>query len=181
MHYKKAAIDPAFFVIGREYMIVILFGVAGSGKTTIGRQLARQLGWKFYDADQFHSLENREKMEHNIPLTDEDRYPWLEQIRALISACLEHAEPAVLACSALKSAYRRYLHLNNTIKFVYLKGDFPLIRERLEKREGHFAGPELLQSQMDTLEEPQKGEALVIEVSPGPGAIVQSIRRQLGI
>ncbi len=162
-------------------MIIILFGVAGSGKTTVGRLLAQQLVWEFYDADQFHSSANREKMQHNIPLTDKDRRPWLEQIRSLISTCLESATPAVLACSALKAAYRRQLHVNDEVRFVYLKGDFSLIHERLETRKGHFAGPELLQSQMDTLEEPPAGEALVIDVSPAPGEIVQAVRKQLGI
>ena len=161
-------------------MVIILFGVTGAGKTTVGRLLAQQLGWKFYDADEFHTIANIEKMKHGIPLTDEDRRPWLEHVRRVIGDCLEQVVSAVFACSALKRSYRRFLHINDDVKFVYLEGEFQLILERLQKRHGHFAGPELLQSQFDTLEAPGE-EATAVHVGPSPEEIVQSIRKQLGI
>ena len=107
-------------------MVVIIFGVSGAGKTTLGKLLARKLGWAFYEADDFHSPANVEKMHAGIPLTDEERWPWLESLRELIKR-LDAKEDAVLACSALKHAYRRFLRVNDQVKFVYLRGDYPLI------------------------------------------------------
>ncbi len=161
-------------------MVIVLFGVTGAGKTTVGQLLAEELGWTFYDADQFHSASNVEKMRHGIPLTDADRWPWLETLRALIRQCIDERRSAVVACSALKEAYRQYLTTNDEVKFVYLRGDYALIEERLRKRRGHFVNPELLQSQFDTLEKP-KGEALVIDVSQSPEKIVEEIRTELEI
>src|SRR5919206_643957 len=102
-------------------MVVVLMGVAGSGKTTIGRLLADDLGWKFYDADDFHPPANVEKMARGVPLEDADRLPWLEALRDLIRGCLERGEGAVLACSALKESYREYLLVDERVKLVYLK------------------------------------------------------------
>lgn len=161
-------------------MVVILFGVAGSGKTTIGCLLSRELGWKFYDTDDFHPISNVEKMKQGIPLSDEDRRPWLERVRELIRTSLAQRVNAVLACSALKESYRQYLRIDDEVRFVFLKGEFGLIQERLSERRGHFMDPSLLRSQFDTLEEPKEG-VVVVDVTSSPSAVVQTIRRSLGI
>src|SRR5579885_108129 len=103
-------------------MVIIMMGVAGSGKTTVGRELARELGWKFYDADDFHTRASVEKMSRGVPLDDEDRAPWLERLRELVESCVVRGESAVLACSALKQSYRRMLLVDESVKLVYLKG-----------------------------------------------------------
>lgn len=163
-------------------MIIILFGVTGAGKTTIGEELAARLGWVFYDADQFHPPANIEKMSRSIPLTDEDRRPWLANLRAQIETSLASGENAVLACSALKQAYREMLQVGDEVKLVFLKGDYALIEARLNARRGHFMPPGLLQSQFDALELP-RGESDVIEVdvAPTPPEIAGEIRRRLNI
>lgn len=158
-------------------MVIILMGVTGSGKTTIGRLLSEQLGWKYYDADDFHSAANVEKMHNGIPLNDEDRRPWLESLRELISRSLEHDENIVLACSALKESYRDMLVLDERVRLVYLKGDYKTIHERLIERHGHYMNPKLLDSQFETLEEPT--DALCIDISPPPEEIVKTIRQRL--
>lgn len=160
-------------------MLVVLFGVTGVGKTTIGRLVAGRLGWAFYDADDFHPAANVQRMRRGIPLTDEDRVPWLQALRDLIGSCLSRGEPAVLACSALKSSYRRMLRVSDDVQFVYLKGAPSLIQQRLEQRRSHFMNPALLQSQLDTLEEPAAGEAIVVDVAGTPGEIADSIRSHL--
>ena len=160
-------------------MIIIIFGVAGAGKTVIGQLLAQELGWKFYDADDFHSAGNIEKMRRGIPLTDEDRQPWLESLRELIKRCLAAGENAVLACSALKESYRRYLSISADVKLVYLRGEYELIAAQLRQRRGHFMNPALLETQFADLEEPRPGEALVIELGRSPAELVQEIRRKL--
>lgn len=161
-------------------MIIILFGVAGSGKTTIGRLLSGELGWTFYDADQFQSAENIEKMRQGIPLTDEDRRPWLSELQKLIDVLLTREENAVLAWSALKKSYRRGLRLREGVRFVYLKGDPALIAERMAKRTDHYMNPILLRSQFETLEEREEN-ALLIDVRSTPGEIVRAIRSGLRI
>ena len=161
-------------------MIIILFGVAGAGKSLIGQCLAAQLGWKFYDADQFHTSANIEKMRQGIALTDEDRGPWLERLCELLQTLRGRGENAVLACSALKESYRRRLELGEEIKLVFLKGEYELIEKRLRKRQGHFMNPELLRSQFETLEEP-RGGALVVDVKLSPSEIVKEIRSELKI
>jgi gluconokinase len=160
-------------------MVIILMGVTGSGKTTIGRLLSQQLGWKYYDADDFHSAANVEKMRNGIPLNDEDRRPWLESLRDLIRKSLELDENIVLACSALKESYRDLLVLNERVRLVYLKGNYELIRKRLNERQGHYMNPKLLDSQFETLEEPT--DALCVDVSPPPEEIVKTIRQQLDL
>jgi len=162
-------------------MVVILFGAAGSGKTTVGRLLSCELRWRFYDADDFHPVSNIEKMRKGIPLSDEDRRPWLEKIRELIKTCIAQRIDAVLACSALKESYRQYIQIDKEeVKFVFLKGEFSLIQERLTRRYRHFIDPSLLQSQLEILEEP-KGDAIVVDITPSPKALVQTIRGSLGI
>lgn len=160
-------------------MLVVLMGVAGSGKTTIGRQLAASLGWKFYDADDFHPRVNVEKMRSGYPLDDDDRRPWLEALRELILSCLERGESAVLACSALKAGYRRRLLVNESVKLAYLKGDYGLVSQRLESRRGHFMKTELLDSQFAALEEPEA--ATHFDVSAPPDEIVNAIKRRLNL
>src|SRR3712207_6584842 len=137
-------------------MVVILMGVSGSGKTTVGRLLAERTGATFYDADDFHTPANVEKMRAGVPLTDEDRRPWLDALRALVASCLERGEPAVLACSALKEKYRERLRVDGRVRFVYLEGDYELIEQRLKNRRGHFMKREMLKSQFETLEEPRR-------------------------
>ena len=161
-------------------MIIILMGVSGSGKTTIGQQLAEGLGWLFYDGDQFHPQANIAKMQQGIPLTDEDRWPWLQALRTQIATWLHQGMSAVLACSALKQAYRDYLLIDEAeVKLVYLKGDYDLIRARLAQRHGHFMPPALLASQFAALEEPER--AVVVDIAPPPETIVALIRQQLGV
>jgi gluconokinase len=161
-------------------MIIILMGVSGSGKTTIGEQLAQALGWPFYDGDQFHPPANVAKMQQGMPLTDEDRWPWLQALRAHIGTWVQQGMSAVLACSALKQAYREYLIIDEAeVKLVYLKGNYDLIQERLAQRRGHFMPPGLLASQFVALEEPERG--IVVDVVHPPETIVALIREQLGV
>jgi gluconokinase len=158
-------------------MVVVLMGVAGSGKTTVGRLLAERACATFYDADDFHTPANVEKMRDGVPLTDEDRLPWLDALRELIRDCLGRGGRAVLACSALKEEYRERLLVDGRVKFVYLKGDYSLIEERLKNRRGHFMKPGMLDSQFDALEEPR--HALQVEVAAPPEEIVETIKDQL--
>ena len=163
--------------INEQTRVVVLMGVTGSGKTTIGRLLSQELGWKYYDADDFHPSANVEKMSSGIPLNDDDRKPWLETLRDLISQCLERGENAVLACSALKESYREFLVLNEGVRLIYLKGNRELIKERIAARRGHYMNPALLDSQLATLEEPKGGYKLDISLSPDE--IVKTIRSYL--
>src|SRR6266436_9374230 len=143
-------------------MVVIIFGVSGAGKTTIGQLLAQELGWRFYEADDFHSSANIEKMRRGVSLTDDDRRPWLGNLRELVERCLAAGEDAILACSALKEAYRRRLRVNADVKLIFLQGNYELIANQLRQRRGHFMNPALLQSQFADLEEPQSVEAAVV-------------------
>jgi gluconokinase len=162
-------------------VVVIIFGVSGTGKTTLGKLLARKLGWAFYEADDFHSPANVDKMHAGIPLTDEDRWPWLESLREL-GKRLDAKEDAVLACSALKHTYRRFLRVNDQVKFVYLRGDYSLIANQLRERKGHFMNPELLKSQFADLEEPRAAEGiLTVNLGRTPRELVQEITTRLGL
>ena len=161
-------------------MVIILMGVAGSGKSSVGEVLARRLGWPFRDADDFHSARNREKMRCGIPLDDNDRRPWLEAIRESIVQSLSAGENAIYACSALKQAYRQLLASDaEEVKFIYLKGPPGLISERLANRQGHFFNPVLLRTQFDDLEEPHG--MLEADISLPPEAIADSIIATLGL
>jgi gluconokinase len=156
-------------------MIIIIMGVAGSGKTTIGSLLARELGWKFYDADDFHSELNRAKMSQGISLTDEDRAGWLMTLKELIAQNIQQNVPAILACSALKNSYRDALKVNEQVKFIYLQGTYEQIKKRLNDRSGHFMSAGMLDSQFQTLEEPQS--ALTIDIAHTPQKIISIIRK----
>lgn len=162
-------------------MFVVIFGVSGAGKTTLGKLLASDMHWPFYDADDFHSQANIDKMKRGIPLTDQDRKPWLVRMRKRIAKSLAMRENAVLACSALKVEYRRILRVTDEVKFVYLRGSIEQVRKQLRHRHGHFMNPDLLKSQFDDLEEPRPDEnAISINLSGGtPCDVTQEIERKL--
>lgn len=145
-------------------MIIIVSGVSGSGKSTIGRRLAERLGARFYDADNFHSQANIDKMSRGEPLTDQDRLPWLQSMARAIKHWSELDEPAVLACSALKESYRQILSEGcNDVRWVYLKVSAELITSRLLQRQGHFMKANMLASQFAALEEPDASEAIIVD------------------
>ena len=159
--------------------IVIVTGVAGSGKTTVGRALAARLGWRFHDADDLHSPESIERMRRNLPLDDELRQPWLERVRNVLDEASREKTGTVVACSALRESYRRKLSEGiEGVLFVLLEGDAGLLRERLNRREGHFAGSGLLDSQLAALESPSAG--LTVDVALPVDAIVEHIISALG-
>jgi gluconokinase len=160
-------------------MVVIVMGVTGAGKTTVGRLLAEKSGWEFADADDFHPPENVEKMRQGIPLNDDDRRPWLEHLRNEIARWIAAQRNVVLACSALKRSYRQELDVGPQVRFVYLKGSEDLIADRLRSRHGHFAGEQILAGQFADLEEPDN--ALTIEIASTPQQIVDQIRKKLAL
>lgn len=160
-------------------MFIIITGVAGAGKTTIGKLLARNLGWKFYEGDDFHPAANVEKMRRGEALTDGDREPWLDALRAVIQSSLANGENGIMACSALKRSYRARLRVNDQVVFIHLVATPELIERRLEQRKGHFMNPSLLNSQFSTLEPPQS--ALTLDASLPPAVLVQQIRDALHI
>jgi gluconokinase len=163
-------------------MIIVIFGVSGAGKTTVGKMLAERLGWRFLEADDFHPAANIEKMRNGHPLSDEDRWPWLDCLRKQIEQLLSTGEKAVLACSALKRAYRDRLRVSDEVKFVFLRGDYALVEKQLRSRHGHFMKVALLQSQFDDLEEPQPDEnVLTIELGRTPEQIVERIEAKLNL
>jgi gluconokinase len=161
-------------------MVVIIWGVSSSGKTTVGKLLAEEVGWKFYDADDFHPASNIEKMKHGHPLTDEDRAPWLDKLRQRIEQSLGNRENAVLACSALKKKYRDHLRVSSEVRFAFLHGTYAQVSERSRKRRNHFFDPKLLESQFADLEEPRSPEdSLVFEIDADPHQIVEKIKASL--
>lgn len=156
----------------------IVMGVSGCGKSSVGAALAERLGWTFHDADDFHPEANIRKMHAGIPLTDADREPWLENLNAMLSSEIQAGRHPVLACSALKAAYRKTLVRGGLpVVFVYLKGTFEEISARLRARTNHFMPPALLQSQFDTLEEPEN--AWVCDIHSTVPEIVDSIQSRL--
>jgi gluconokinase len=160
-------------------MFIVLTGVAGAGKTTIGTLLARELGWRFYEGDDFHPVANIEKMRRGEALTDSDRAPWLGRLRTLIAQALEHQENGILACSALKRSYRARLRVDERVIFVHLALSRALTERRLKKRQDHFMNPALAESQFEALEPPQTG--LILDASWPPAVLVEQARKALGI
>ena len=160
-------------------MIVIVMGVTGAGKTTIGQLLAEQVHWEFTDADDFHPASNVEKMRRGIPLSDEDRQPWLDRLQHAITEWIAAKRNVVLACSALKRSYRQKLNAGPEVRFVYLKGSPEQIADRLRARCGHFAGESILAGQFADLQEPEN--AISVDISETPQQIVDEIRKQLGL
>ncbi len=157
--------------------VLVIMGVSGSGKTTIGLALARRLHFEFIEGDEFHSRANREKMHAGVALTDDDRQPWLQALRSRIDALLERKGNAVLTCSALRQSYRDALAANG-VRFIYLKVTQAVARERLARRRGHFFNPALLESQFLTLEEPR--DALVVDAERPDLELTHHIVHELG-
>jgi len=161
-------------------MVLILMGPMGCGKTTIGKMLAERLGWSFYDGDDFHPKKNVEKMRAGIALADEDRKLWLESLHGNIQHWLRDKQDSILACSALKQAYRDILGVDqNTVRTVYLKGSYELLRKRVEARQHPYMDKNLLKSQLDTLEEPKGG--LTVDISAAPEITTRTIMNYLNL
>ena len=155
-------------------------GVAGSGKSVIGRALGAELGWRFEEGDDYHSADNIAKLSRGTPLTDADRAPWLAALHAVIARALDRREPLVVACSALKARYRDVLRGGRrSVRLVHLVADEATLRRRLEGRSGHFVSPTILASQLADLEPP--ADALVIDATRPPKEIVAAIRREFGV
>ncbi|HSY10769.1 MAG TPA: gluconokinase [Verrucomicrobiae bacterium] len=160
-------------------MIVVLMGVSGAGKTTVGQALARQLQWRFADADDFHSAANVAKMHAGIPLTDADRAPWLAALHQAIVSWLAAHENVVLACSALKATYRAQIVVSPEVKLIYLRVGREVVAVRLAHRQHHYMNPALIDSQFATLEEP--ADAVAVDASLTTKEVVLNIRRALAL
>jgi gluconokinase len=159
-------------------MIVVLMGVSGCGKTEVGEILAHELGWPWFDADDYHPAANIEKMRAGQPLTDTDRWPWLDRLNELLRARDANGENAVVGCSALKQIYRDRLAKDLAdVRWVHMKGSFGLIMSRLQQRKHRYMPASLLQSQFDTLEEPR--DALTVDIADPPEVLAARIRASL--
>jgi gluconokinase len=163
-------------------LVIVLMGVSGCGKSTVGAELSRALSWPFRDADSFHPAANIEKMSRGVPLTDADRWPWLDAIAQWIDDRLAGGAPAIVSCSALRRAYRqRIVGARPRVALVYLKGDIGVIAARLAKRTDHFMPAALLASQFASLEEPQTDERpLTVSIGEPPARIAATIIAELG-
>jgi gluconokinase len=161
--------------------VIILMGAAGAGKSTVGRNLANELGWRFVDGDDFHPADNLDKIRRNLPLTDEDRRPWLGRLRAAITEWVTTGTRVVLATSLLKSNYRAIVlgRHHQSVRIAYLKADRALLEQRLLHRTDHVMKADLLDSQLETLEEPI--DALALDASEAPSTLVQQIRTALDL
>ncbi|HHT9106688.1 MAG TPA: gluconokinase [Candidatus Wujingus californicus] len=159
-------------------MIVILMGVSGSGKTTVGKHLAYNLGWQFVEGDDFHLIENIEKIKQGIALNDEERKEWLKRLRQRILELVLNNQSAIIACSALKQAYRHYLLVDEkVVVFVYLRGNYNLIRHRMEMRQDHFMKANHLPSQFNALEELE--DVLTVDITKPPAVIANIVAQKL--
>ena len=177
--YRKSE-GQNFVGLNNKPLAIILMGVSGCGKSTVGRELERKLGWEFFDGDDFHPQENVLKMTRGVPLEAEDRWPWLRALHQLIEKHLDSDQCLVVACSALKEAYRYVLRGNREeIVFVYLKGDFERINDRLKHRAGHYMKAEMLRSQFADLEEPE--QALTVSIEKPVQLIVEEIIKYLSL
>jgi gluconokinase len=158
-------------------MIVVVIGVSGSGKSTIGTALARAIGCQFLEGDTLHSQANIDKMSRGIPLDDDDREPWLAEVHKRMADASGRGMDLVVACSALKQAYRQTLERGLELKWVYLKGSHALFRSRLQQRTAHFMKANMLESQFDALEEPSN--AIIVDAASSPEVIVERILQQI--
>jgi gluconokinase len=158
-------------------VIVVLMGVSGCGKTTVGRALAERIGWPFHDADDFHPPANVAKMAAGEPLSDDDRRPWLDRLASEMAAINTRGGNAILACSALKQSYRDRLSRAGDVRYVFLRGDEATIAQRLAARAGHYMPASLLTSQFAALEEPS--DAMVVDIRSSINDQVTTIRDQL--
>jgi len=164
--------------------LVVVLGVSGCGKSTVAEALSQQLGAEFFDADAFHPAANVQKMADGAALTDEDREPWLGALADLLRKQGDAGKPTVLACSALKRAYRQRLRVHPGVRFAYLHGSFELIQSRLDARQGHFMKSSLLESQFRTLEEPgddEKTDTWTVEIDRTVKAVVAEITGCVGL
>lgn len=161
-------------------MVVFVIGAAGAGKTTVGQTIARELGWRFVEGDDYHSPAAVAKMRGGTPLTDADRAPWLAKLHGVAETAVDRRDDLVIACSALKQRYRDLLRGSlRGVRFVYLKANEATLRRRLEERRGHYAGPALLASQLADLEEP--ADAVTIDAAKPPAEIAAAVRYELGL
>lgn len=167
-----------YTILKMDIRFLLVMGVSGSGKTTVGESVATKLGWDLYDADDFHPQENITKMENGIPLSDLDRIPWLDSLHDLIESCLRQDRPGILACSALRESYRqKLLEGNEGVDVIYLRGSYDLIWSRMSARKNHYMKAEMLKSQFDALDEPTN--ALTVDISLSVDEITKVILRHL--
>jgi carbohydrate kinase (thermoresistant glucokinase family) len=161
--------------MNKETKAVILMGVSGCGKSSVGKMLSEETGWPFYDGDDFHPEANVAKMAEGIPLNDADRQPWLESLHQLIKSSLRQERPLIVACSALKKSYRDILRgdLADQVVFIHLKGSFRLIYTRMQQRDDHYMKAEMLRSQYETLQKPRN--AIEINIDKSVPEITQQI------
>lgn len=164
-----------------NHPFIVIMGVSGCGKTTIASSLAEKLGGRYLEGDSFHPPENKEKMGAGIPLTDEDRWPWFDELRSAASEAINDGKTAVLSCSALKQVYRDYLFQGfDEPRLVYLEGSFDLIKSRMDARNHEYMTSTLLKSQFDTLEEPQaEANCLAVSIELSPEEILERIESWL--
>jgi gluconokinase len=179
---ESASMSPSRSPLASQPDVIVIMGVAGCGKTVVGKLLAEQLSYEFLDADAFHSPENVAIMRQGIPLDDEKRGPWLDTLAGLIDAAIVDRRGIVLACSALKRRYRTRLGVGKPhVRLVHLDGPETLLRERIEQRTGHFMPASQLASQCALLERPTVEEAaIIIDIAPPPDTIVRGIRMAIG-
>ncbi len=158
-------------------MILIIMGVSGCGKTTIGKMLSAKLNWKYFEGDEYHPQENIEKMKNGIPLNDSDRKPWLLKLQYIINDTLSQKVNIIITCSSLKESYRKILKVSNEVRFIYLKGSYSLIEKRMNERKDHFMKPGMLKSQFDALEEPT--DAIIVDIDNSSENILIQILSKL--